>query len=125
MNLLIKIIYLFIIIIAGKLFIPKYIDGTMNQNILMVALLYLSNIIYRFYLNYYFKKKDTIYNIAKEGFYRTILIIVGIVVVNYLISNPKTLESLGFEVPSTNLYTSTAISLVPFLLTKALLSSDV
>ena len=125
MNLLIKILYLFLVIIAGKIMIPIYVEGTMNQNLTMIGLLYLSNIIYRLGVNYYFNKTDTIYNVAMEGIYRTVLVIVGIVLVNYLIFNPAVLESYGIEVPSTNIYTSTAISLVPFLMTKSLLSPDV
>lgn len=125
MNLLIKMLYLFFVIVLGKISIPKYINGTMNQNLSMVALLYISNVIYRITINYYYNKTDTFYNVTMEGIYRTIMVIVGIVAVNYLISNPEILNNYGIEVPSTNIYTSTAISLIPFIVTKALLSPDI
>ena len=125
MNLLIKLLYLFLVIIMGKTMIPEFVQGTTNQNLAMIALLYFSNIIYRISVNYYFDKTDTIYNVAMEGIYRSVLVIVGIVLVNYLISNPEVLEAYGIEVPKTDIYTSTAISLIPFLMTKSLLSPDI
>ena len=125
MNLLIKTIYLFLVLLAGKILVPKYIQGTMNQNGAFIVILYLANIIYRISVNYYFQKSGSIKDLALEAFYRTILVIVGIVLVNYLISNPEILGKYGIDVPSTNLYTSTAVSLVPFVLSKALLSPDI
>ncbi|ADO67399.1 hypothetical protein crov365 [Cafeteria roenbergensis virus] len=125
MNLLIKILYLFLIIVSGKTIIPLYIENTIYQNLTMILLLYLSNIFYRIGVNYYFNKTDTIYNITVEGVYRSVLVIVGIVMVNYFISNPEILNQYNIEVPSTNIYTSSAVSLIPFLMTKSLLSPDV
>lgn len=125
MNLLIKTLYLFLILLIGKVLIPQQVQGTMNQNLAFIALLYVSNVIYRISVNYYFGKKTSLYNVAMESTYRTLLVVVGIVGVNYLISNPNILKKYGIDVPSTNIYTSTAVSLVPFLLTKALLSPDI
>ena len=125
MNLLIKILYLFCVIISSKIIIPKYINGNMNQQMAMLSILYLSNILYRLAVNYYYKKTTSIYNIAMEGIFRTIMIIVGIVLVNYLISNPQILNKYGIEIPDTNMYTSTAISLLPFLIMKSLFAPDI
>jgi hypothetical protein len=125
MNLLVKTIYLFLLLLAGKMYVPKYIEGTIPQNLAFIVILFLGNIIYRISVNYYFKKSGSIKDLMVEAFYRTILVIVGIVAVNYLISKPEILGKYGIEVPSTNLYTSTAVSLVPFVLSKALLSPDI
>lgn len=125
MNLLIKTLYLFIILLAGKVLVPKYVKGTMEQNVAFLGLLYLANVVYRVSVNYYFSKKTSLSDVVMESTYRTILIVVGIVIVNYLISNPQILKNYGIDVPETNIYTSTAVSLVPFLLTKSLLSPDI
>lgn len=125
MNLLIKIIYLFVVIVASKNLIPRFVQGTFKQNATMVAILFLANFFYRVSVNFYFQKKDSITNIALEGFYRTLLVIVGIVIVNYLISNPQVLGKYGIDVPKTNVYSNTLFSLMPFLFTKALLAPDI
>lgn len=125
MNLFLKTIYLFFILLAGKIFVPKYIDGTINQNIAFVFILYFSNIIYRISVNYYFKKSGNLKDLAIEAFYRSVLVIVGIVSINYLISNPQILGKYGINIPDTNLYTSSAVSLIPFVLSKALFSPDI
>lgn len=125
MNLLIKMIYLFTVLMAGKIYIPIKVEGVMNQNLAMIALLYVSNVVYRIIVNRIFKKKFNIKNTAKEALNRTILIIVGIVAVNYLISNPEILGTYGIQIPYTDMKTSTALSLAPILLSNALLAHDI
>lgn len=125
MNLLIKMIYLFAVLLAGKIYIPQKITGVMNQNIAMILLLYVSNIIYRIILNIIHKKKSTIKNLTKEALNKTILLIVGIVSINYLISNPEILGRYGIQIPYTDMKLATALSLTPIFLSNALLSKDI
>lgn len=125
MNLLVKLVYLFLVLTAGKIYVPKYFDTTITQNISMVGLLYLANLIYRYSVNYYYKKNNKIYNLALDSVYQTTLVILSIVVINYLLSNPTMLSNYGINLPKTDSYTNSALSLVPFFLIKSLLLPDV
>lgn len=125
MNLLVKLVYLFLVLTVGKIYVPKYFDTTITQNISMVGLLYLANVIYRYSVNYYYKKNTKIYNLALDSVYQTTLVILSIVVINYLLSNPTMLSKYGINLPKTDSYTNSALSLVPFFLIKSLLLPDV
>jgi len=125
MNLLIKIIYLFLVLLFGNMYIPKNFDGVAQQGMALSGLLYLAHVIYRVIVNRYFKVDESMYDIIIDGIYNTILVIVGIVVINYLITNPEILKQYGIDIPRTNRYATTFLSLMPFLATKALLSPDI
>jgi hypothetical protein len=125
MNLLIKLIYLFSIIIASRNIIPNYVLDENLQRITLVASIYISCIIYRIFINYYYKHSDSVKTIMTEALTRTLFVVVGMIVTNYLMENPTILSNYGINLPSSNIYTDTALSLLPLLLGKALLSPDI
>jgi hypothetical protein len=60
-----------------------------------------------------------------EALTRTLFVIVGMIITNYLMENPTILSNYGINLPPSNIYIDTALSLVPLLLGKALLSPDI
>ena len=125
MNLFIKLIYLFSIIIVSRNIIPNYVLDENLQKIALVASIYISCIIYRIFINHYYKHSDSIKTIMTEALTRSLFVVVGMIVTNYLMENPTILSNYGINLPSSNIYTDTALSLVPLLLGKALLSPDI
>ena len=125
MNLLIKLIYLFSVIIASRNIIPNYVLDENLQRIALVASIYISCIIYRIFINHYYKHSDSVKTIMTEALTRTLFVIVGMIATNYLMENPTILSNYGINLPPSNIYTDTALSLVPLLLGKALLSPDI
>lgn len=121
MNLIINIIYLLVVLIYGKKFARTYSDNLIYNNLILIGLLSVANIAYRVIVNLYFKKSTIILNVVTESMIRTLLVLSGIILLNYLVSNPQVLKNFGitfdFSTISGDLSIALA-SLIPYFLVK-------
>lgn len=125
MNLLIKTIYLFIVIVLSKNILPNFVPNELERTGALCGIVFIANIIYRLFINHYYKRSDPLKTTVMEALTRTIFVIVGIVLTNYLVNNPEILEKYGIVIPEGDINVQTGITLLPFLVIKSLLSPDV
>ena len=124
MNLLVKFIYMFLILVGIKMYLPSVVSDNTYQQIAMIAIILFANLIYRYFVNYYYQKKNNYSSMFKEGMSRTAMIVGGIYLINYLFANPETIQRYNINIPNKNIYSTSFLSLVPYALTKSLLSPD-
>lgn len=124
MNLLIKLIYFFIVITLSKKILPDYYPEKNKQNLAMIGVIIVSNIIYRIFVNKYYEKDIDIIKIIKDSFMKTSVIIIGILGLNYLINN-NTIANQYIDLPTFTSHTFTLYSLLPFIMYQAFLTPDI
>jgi len=121
MNLIINIIFLLVVLIYGKKFARTFSDNVIYNNLILIGIISLANIAYRIIVNLYFKKPAIIIDIVTESMIRTLLILGGIITLNYLISNPSLLKRFNINIDFTPIsgdFPVALASLIPYFLVK-------
>jgi len=121
MNLIINIIFLLIVLIYGKKFARTFSDNIIYNNLILIGIISIANIAYRVIINLYFKKPAVIKDIITYSMIRSLLVLSGIIIFNYIVTNPNTLKKLGitfdFSTISGDLPVA-LVSLIPYFLVK-------
>jgi riboflavin transporter FmnP len=121
MNLIINLIFLLIVLVYGKKFANSYSTNLIYNNLVLIAILILANSFYRIAVNLYLKKEHSVTNIITESLTRSLVIIGGIILLNYLFANPTLLNNFGITFDIKNIqgdFSIALVSLIPYFLYK-------
>lgn len=121
MNLIINIVYLVIFLVYAKKYSVNYSDSLIMNNLVLIGLILVANIIYRIIVNIYLKKSAVIKDVLIQSIKRTLIIIAGIILLNYTAINPQILAKYNIPININNIdnqYVIALLSLIPYFLYK-------
>ena len=121
MNLIINLIFLLVVLVYGKKYANSFSSNLIYNNLILIAIIIFGNALYRVSVNLYLKQEHSVTNILTESLTRSLVIIGGIILLNYLFANPTLLSSFGitFDINSIKGDFSIAlVSLIPYFLYK-------
>lgn len=116
MNLIINLITLLAVLVYGKRFTDNFSDNKIISNLILVGIIIIANIVYRIITNLIHSKGLVVRDVINESLVRSIIVISGIIAVNFITSNPSLTSSLNFDITRFDTeYGRHILSLVPYL----------
>lgn len=119
MNLIINILFLLGVLIYGKKYANNFSNNVIYNNLLLIFIILSANFIYRIVVNIYLKKQHNIKDVINEAVTRSLIIIVSIIALNYLFTNPLLLSKLNINLDLQILkseFPNAVATLIPYFL---------